>query len=439
MEFRQVYEYYSRGDVQEALLALARSREVAGVFKTGSFGARPGMLVYANDIISQVKAGVIEFHSSIERWSNPMSIRPDNHGKLRVGWDLILDIDCDSVEHGRAAAVVLLDALEKHGIKNASVKFTGGTGFHLGVPWESMPKAIDYAPTEKLFPDVARKMGLYLKEYCREEMEKALLRKFLPGDMAKAVNMPLEKITTDTGIDPYKIVDIDPILISPRHLFRMAYSLNRNTGLVSLPIARKDVGGFRKGMAEPDVAKVRLKFLGEADPGEAEVLVTETLDWARKLGDAEKKRRLFEVRDREIRSPIGQAYFPPCVQRISQGLADGRKRSVFIMINFLRSLKWGWEEIEKYVVEWNERNTPPLPHNYIMSQIRSGRTRQSVLPPNCLNEGYYPHFGVCMPDSLCTGGGQAIVIKNPVNYSKKKFFAGKPKGEKGDIKRRNKR
>ncbi|MBI4175576.1 MAG: hypothetical protein HY518_00075 [Candidatus Aenigmarchaeota archaeon] len=437
MDFQGVYQYYSREDVQEAILGLARGREVAGVFKTGSFGTRPNAMHYGNDILSLVKAGVIEFHASIERWSNPMGIKTDNYESLRTGWDIILDLDCESIEHGKVAAEVILDALGQHGIASPSVKFTGGTGFHIGIPWESIPKTIDYKPSQRLFPDVARSVGLYLREYCREALEKELLKRFKAVDLARDVKMPLEKITTETGIDPFKIVDIDPVLISPRHLFRMAYSLNRNSGLVSLPIDPKSVGGFRKERAESDGIKVDLKFLERGAPDEAEVLIAESLDWTRKVKEAEKRKQSWEAMDREIVKPVPEAHFPPCIQRISQGLADGRKRSIFIIINFLSSLKWGWDEIEKYIIEWNLKNSPPLPESYIMGQLRSGRARQKpMLPPNCLNQGYYQSVGVCMPDALCRGGGESIAIKNPVNYSRKKFFGeARPRG---NIKRRAK-
>ena len=94
MRTGDIYRYYYREDIQQAMLEVARGREVAGVFKTGEFSRRPNVLVYPEDIKSMVRSGIVEFHSSIERWSNPMNIRADNYDQIRSGWDIVLDLDC---------------------------------------------------------------------------------------------------------------------------------------------------------------------------------------------------------------------------------------------------------------------------------------------------------------------------------------------------------
>ena len=410
----EVLEYYSRKDVQEAMLACAQGREIAGVFPNGSFGSRPNVLAYRNDIVSLVKSGVVEFHSSLERWSNPMAIRPDNHGELRTGWDIILDLDCDLTEHGKIAAQSFAWGLKEHGIKNFSVKFTGGTGFHIGIPWESMPKSVNFKPASAQFPDIARQVSLYLKEYVREHFERALLKKYSPHDLAKQLGTELEKIVTDTGIDPYKAVDVDPVLIAPRHLFRMPYSIHRNSFLTSLPIDPKNIGEFEKEHAKPDRIKAIAGFLGAGSENEAAGLVTEAMDWYAKRKSREKHMGRGRI---EYSRKVGPELFPPCMQLISQGLSDGRKRSVFILINFLRTMRWKWDEAEKYIEEWNQRNIPPLPESYIRGQIRWHRAQKGARPPpNCLKEAYFPAIGVCRPDHTCTGSSGQITIKNPANY-----------------------
>ncbi|MCK4714138.1 MAG: hypothetical protein KAT35_01065, partial [Candidatus Aenigmarchaeota archaeon] len=67
-----ILEYYSRQDVQDALLQLGKDREVIGVFRNGGFGSRPNVILYPQDIVAMARSGVAEFHSSLERWSNPM-------------------------------------------------------------------------------------------------------------------------------------------------------------------------------------------------------------------------------------------------------------------------------------------------------------------------------------------------------------------------------
>ncbi len=422
LDMRSVQDYYSRDDIQKAILDLAKNREIAGVFKTGSFGNRPNVLVYPNDIIEMVKTGIIEFHSSLERWSNPMALRSDNYNELRIGWDLILDIDCKEFEHARLGSMVICKALEKHSIKNYSLKYTGGKGFHIGIPWESIPNIIDYKKAVQLFPDVARHMGLYLKSYTKDKLGDAFLKKYKPEELAKQTGKPLGKILDEDNIDPFQIIDIDPVLISSRHLFRMPYSINRKTGLVSVPIRPEDLSRFRKDDAHPDMVKVEQKFLEKWKVGEANILVAEAVDWWARKQIAERKSFERKVR---ITKAIPQELFPPCVQNVREGLADGRKRSVFILINFLSTLKWKREDMENLILDWNKKNKPPLPENYIRGQLRWHKNRgKIILPPNCLNEGFYQSFGACKPDNFC---GKDRSVKNPVNYPFRKMDRKRPR------------
>lgn len=431
MDVRAVQEYYSRDDIQQAIIELAKNREIAGIFKSGSFSARPNVLVYPKDIIEMVKSGVMEFHSSLERWSNPMALKSDNYEELRIGWDLILDIDCKEFEHAKIASHIVGKALEKHGIKNYSLKYTGGKGFHLGVPWESVPKTIDYKKSVAMFPELARHMGLYIKNYIREELGEAFLKKYKPEELADQTGKPLGKILVDDNIEPFQIIDIDTVLISPRHLFRMPYSLNMKTGFVSVPIKPENLRKFKKDDAHPDLVRVREKFLDKGKEKEAQILVAETVDWWTMRQVAERKK--FE-RKMRLTKAIPEELFPPCIHNIKPGLEDGRKRSVFILINFLSSLKWGRENMEKFVMEWNKKNRPPLPDNYIRGQLRWHKnSRKTILPPSCQNEGYYMSFSVCKPDNFC---GKDKNIKNPVNYPFRKMGKGKNSVKRGVQRRR---
>jgi len=408
MDLRKVYEYYSREDVQNFLVDFVRNREVAGVFRNGNFSQRPNVILYPNDITAMVKTGVVEFHGSIERWSQPMNLRQDNHDQLRIGWDMIFDIDCHLFEHGKIASEAFIWGMRKHDIKSVSVKFTGGTGFHIGIPWESIPKTIDYRPSVGLYPELARKIIMYLKDFVYERLERNLFKKYSAEEISHQVNKPLGKILTDEGMNVYEVVDVDPVLISPRHLFRLPYSLNAKTFLVSLPIKLEKLGEFERMGAKTDAVKVEKGFLESREANEAELLIAETIDWSvRTKKKAErKKERTFE-----ITRPVPVESFPPCIKEIMKGLSDGRKRSVFVILNFLRSSKWTWDDIEKFIMEWNSKNKPPLRENYIRSQVRWHRARGSKLPPNCLNEGWYKSFGVCIPDEICRR------VKNPVNYA----------------------
>ncbi len=422
MKLKEIIEYYSREDVQKALLGLAEGREVVGVFKNGNYGKRPNTIIYPQDIITMVRSGMIEFHSSIERWSQPMAIKEGNYDSLRTGWDIVFDLDCRATEHGKEAAKAFIWGLKKHGIRNFSVKFTGGRGFHIGIPWESVPSKIDYRPSPALFPDVPRKICSYLKEYVREEFEKLLLKRWRPEEIAKQINRPLKSILTEEGIDPYQVVDVDSVLISPRHLFRMPYSLNKKTWLVSLPLRPGNIDEFDREHARPERIKAEIGFLDSAEQDEAELLIAEALDWWSARNAMEEMKRKAKIL--EVKTAVKEEFFPPCIKNILKGLSDGKKRSVFVLLNFLSSLKWKWDDIETLLLEWNNKNTPPLRENYIRSHIRWHKSRDKPLPPpGCKKEGWYMDCGVCSPDNLC--GGQEKTIKNPVRYPFRKMGYGK--------------
>lgn len=422
MNFSEILEYYKRPDVQSAILKLGQNREVVGVFKNGEYSTRPNNLVYPQDIIAMVKQGAMEFHSSIEHWSNPMALRSDNYDDLRTGWDLVFDLDCKDFEHGKTAALVLVEVLQKHGIRNISAKFSGGTGWHIGISWQSIPREIDYKNTSKLFPELARNVCLFIKNRAKERFEKELLRKWSPEQLAEQTKRPLGQILLEDGIDPWKVVEMDSVLISPRHLFRMPYSLNRKTWLVSLPVKADDMNDFEKTMASPEKIKAEGNFLTGGDENEAEDLFIGALDWNRRRQKKEIKKIHQQI---SIESAVPEEFFSPCVKEILKGIPDGKKRSVFVLINYLRSLKWSWDDIEKSILEWNKKNPKPLQEGYVTNQVRYARRKgKDILPPNCSNLGYYKGFGVCKPDELCKK------IKNPVNYSLKRLKFKKAKGKK---------
>ena len=90
-------EYYSRRDVQKAILESAKDREVAVKYSDKGFGKRPDTLQYESDVLELAKQGATSFHISEERWQDPLLLRTGMSIKelnnLRIAWDLILDID----------------------------------------------------------------------------------------------------------------------------------------------------------------------------------------------------------------------------------------------------------------------------------------------------------------------------------------------------------
>jgi hypothetical protein len=419
-----VYNWYSKESVQKALIEVGKDREVVSVFKDGSFGKRPDVIQYPADIMQSVAEGAVSFHGSVEQWSNPMQLdvgmNRNDLDKLRTGWNIILDPDVKDFEIGKIAAKQIIEALKDHGIKNYSVKFTGGKGFHIGITAEALPEKINFKLTSSQYPELQQTVIEYIKWYTYEQMKEKLLELDTPINLAQRIGKTLNDITSDEGIEPFKIISLD--IFGSRHLFRLPYSLHESSLLVSLPIKPENIGKFEKDMAKPEKVKVEEKFLDKRfNLHDADGLIVESLDWAVKH-KGEVKEEIAKVRTADRIKFIPEQYFPPCVEAILKGVADGKKRSVFVLVNFLRNMGWDLEKIEKRLTEWNEKNYPSLRTNYLRGQLRwHFRQGRNLLPPNCNNEMFYLNIGVCNPDNFCKRGGDKITLKNPVNYPFRKM------------------
>ena len=220
--------------------------------------------------------------------------------------------------------------------------------------------------------------------------------------------------------DPKSIVEVDTILIASRHLYRMPYSLHEKSGLASIPVEPDKIIEFEKKMADPEKVKPSsIIFLDKtkAKTGEAENLLMKSIHFADVIprNETENGAMANKIQEINLSEPVPKELFPPCITRILKGIEDGKKRSVFVLLNFLTNLAWDYEKIEELLKEWNKNNPEALREVIMLGQIRYHKAnKKRVLPPNCSNEGYYKDFGVCHPDNLCAR------IKNPVSYSIRK-------------------
>ena len=96
--------HYKRADIQEEIIANARDREIAIKFND-SFGKRPDVLRNNSDILELAKQGATSFHASEELWRSPLQLDPMmkriDVENLRIGWDLVLDIDCKFLDYSK--------------------------------------------------------------------------------------------------------------------------------------------------------------------------------------------------------------------------------------------------------------------------------------------------------------------------------------------------
>ncbi|MEA3398891.1 MAG: hypothetical protein U9R00_00030 [Patescibacteria group bacterium] len=442
-------KYYKRPDIQKEIYYNAENREVAVRFDKG-FGKRPDTLQYSSDVLEFAKQKATSFHFSEEIWKNPLQITTGMAKKelnaLRRGWDLVLDID-GNFDFSRIVAKYVIKFLESMDIKGISCKFSGNKGFHIGVPFESFPKEVHGHKVETLFPEAPRRVAAYIWEMIQKPLAEELMKKYTIEKLQEITKLPFDKITIMSNgkriLNPKTFVDIDTVLISSRHLYRSAYSFNEKSGLVSLPIRNDRVESFSKIEAKPENVRVsKHKFLDReiVVPGEAKKLLEKSFDWTfdekkfvKKIYEAETK-KMSQQKDYEadeLAEAIPEEYFPPCVLDTFKGLKDGKKRSLFILVNFLTSVGWDYEKIEKRLMAWNKVNENELKEGMIKTHVRYHKVnKKKILPPNCNNEAYYQNIGICKPDNLCAK------IKNPVQYAKIKFkYADKNKGNKKKIKK----
>ncbi len=492
LSIRDTLMWYKRPEVRKAMLLGARDKEI-GVRYGEGFGKRPDALEYEDEILQNVQRGATSFHASEELWTNPRSIETgmskERTHELRTGWDLILDIDFTDFEATKRITHALCRELESHGVYSYGVKFSGNKGFHIGVPWQAFPPELSDVSVAQTFPDAARAIANFLvysidcpendfalshellellgAEESRKHRKRACATcgtdrkdkkydqhwactrcgntEIKPADfddvlVCSRCRSLMDKIEHKRDIhdscercggkETREVFDlkIDTQLVSSRHLYRLEYSLHEKSGLVSLPIQSTSILSFNRAAAQPEAVVAFPQFLNRAVRGEGYQLYIRAQAFSTPEPQAERKEIVWSG------DAAPEDTFPPCMRIILQGLKDGKKRSTFVLVNFLQSVGWTKEMIEDRLAKWNEHNDEPLREVTLKGSIRY-HIGKKVLPPNCDNKAYYVDFNVCKPDHLCSR------IKNPVQYVRLKMRqAGievsetkEPKAEKTDV------
>ena len=398
----KIRQYYEQDELVDRFLKLGQYREVVPTYQQG-YGKRPDAINFPGDFQQFVENGAVAFHASVEQWRNPLLIDSvSDLDDLRENWDLVIDIDCDdSFELSKETAKLVIEELHQHGIENVSVKFSGNRGFHIGVRAEAFPEQVDSEEITLMYPQLARGIVDYLREELRDEM----IQKVREYGFE-------EKMSEEDEQDPYQVSDIENDW-GQRHLFRMPYSLHDGTWLVSLPIEEEEIDGFEKTDAEIDKIDFKTDFLASFEKNEATNLVIQAMDFLEERREERREERMGNS-DKEFEAPeeaIAEKHFPPTIKNILEGLEDGRKRGLFILINFYLTVGYSMNQIETKIWEWNERNEEPLREAYIKSQLRWHENREEIVPPpNYDSNGYYKDMQVYEGDSL------EEKVSNPVSY-----------------------
>lgn len=398
----KIRQYYEQEELVQRFLELGQYREVVPTYQRG-YGKRPDAINFPGDFEQLVENGAVAFHASVERWKNPLLIDSvSDLDDLREDWDFVLDIDCDeSFELAKETAKLVIEELRQHDINHISIKFSGNRGFHIGVRAEAFPSKVGGEKIEELYPNFAR--GIV--DYIRDELKEQMIEKVREHGLE-------EKMETEDGLDPYQVSDIENDW-GQRHLFRMPYSLHDGSWLVSLPIEIDEIDEFEKKDAKIDKVDFETGFLDSYEENEAEALAHQASEFIARRREKRKEERI-ENGDKEFEAPeeaIPEKHFPPTIKNILEGLEDGRKRGLFILINFYLTVGYNMNQIEPKIWEWNERNQEALREAYVKSQLRWHENREEIVPPpNYDSNGYYKDMQVYEGDSL------EEKVSNPVSY-----------------------
>jgi len=275
--------------------------------------------------------------------------------------------------------------------------------------YEKLVDFVEELPAEKC-PNCKREMEistkkiLYVCERCKISSEFDSARDL---EIERA-NSKFAEVAT---FDIFDIMGLDLILTSPRHLFRTPYSLHEKTALASVVILPEEIETFDFKKADPMQVEIR-DFMPEPTEDEAKEFVMQALDWAKttRFGEEIEKRatgkyenyKAVKIKD------LNDSHFPPSILKILEGVKDGKKRALFILINFFRSVGFEKEEIEKRIFDWNKKNETPLKKGYITAQLSWSYNHKIIPPPN-FDKDYYKGIGV-LPTT------EEMRLKNPVNY-----------------------
>ena len=414
--------YYSRPDIQKAIYEFSKNREICPRYFEG-FGKRPDSFQYPSDVFEMARKGATSFNCSEELWEDPMKIvtgmSEEQANQLRIGWDLIIDIDSKYIDYSKICAEIIINFLKFHRMKNIRIKFSGSKGFHLIIPWKAFPEEVNGIQTKNMFPEWPRIMIKYIIEQTKKQLIEKISDIERPNKYVK-------------NFQASKEVMPDIILVSPRHLFRMPYSLHEKTALASVVIDAEQISKFDLKDANPLKAEIK-NFIPNVKEGEASEFLIQALDWHREnygrnessapngisSGVKSKNASMGEFKPINL-GEISDKNFPDSIKKILNGLSDGKQRALFILINFFRSIGMERNELEKRIYDWNKKNNPQLAENRIKAQFIQSYKNKIVLPPN-YDKDYYAGIGI-IPTQ------EEIRYKNPVSYFVKKTLQNKNKG-----------
>jgi len=236
--------FYLRNDVLEALAFQATNRELAlywGKDRTIR-GLKAESVEELRSIIDRYTTDrPFSILRSVEEFSEPLEVGNKPPSSLRIGWDLLVDIDSENFNDSRRAAVKLIKLYNTFKIPYF-LKFSGRRGFHFITPG-------------RIF-EVGTKRE-WLDAYPT-----------LPEKIARFINACLNEPK----------VKLDMAVYNVRRLNRMAYSIHQESGLTSIPV--EDPTVFKVEEAKLENVKVDIEALKvDFEPGCGLELLKAVSNW----------------------------------------------------------------------------------------------------------------------------------------------------------------
>jgi hypothetical protein len=239
----EILAYYGleRKDIAEAIFKYGRDRKTKMTTEPGTLGRGGGqkgfrspdeILALARQALEGMEDAVPRrypgFHGTLFRYPVAEGLR-ERAGERA---DLVIDIDVkgnykEAFREGRK----VLDFLDSYNVPYRA-KFSGGSGPHIIIPYETFPPGLSGAMFER-----ARRL--------------------------------LFQIISSRS----RAGHIDGSFTSTDHFFRLPYSLNEITGLVSLPLRREQYDDFTPSMAEVPNVQVDDEWFQEPDEEAQKALV----------------------------------------------------------------------------------------------------------------------------------------------------------------------
>ncbi len=243
LKTEQVLAYYGleRRDVTEAIFRYGADRRVIMTTEPGALGRGGGQNGFRSpdDILSLAQEALEGMEGTVPRrypsFHGTLARFPTDRRLMRRGQkgaDLVMDIDVkgdykEAFRDGRK----ILDFLDSYNAPYR-VKFSGGSGPHIIIPYEAFPESLS------------------------------------GGKFDRAHKLLFQIITSRSGAS-----HVDGSFTSTGHFYRMPYSLNEITGLVSLPLTREQYDDFTPSMAEVSNVQVDDNWFQEPDEKAREALM----------------------------------------------------------------------------------------------------------------------------------------------------------------------